>query len=88
MNTIEGTLVHKTGDTVTPLRVINPEEPAISALRSIRDELADMIQRCQSMMLTAAESAPDEEELDAMQDRLDDLRERLEEITEQPNNGE
>ena len=53
----------------------------MTAMRRIRDELSGMIQRCQGMLLAAAESAPDSDELDTIEDRLDELKEQLETIT-------
>jgi hypothetical protein len=61
-------------------------ETEIAKLQRIRDELADMIRHCQSLLLTAAEEAPSAEELDAVQNRLEGLREQLENII--INNGE
>jgi hypothetical protein len=70
-------LMSKVGASVAPVRIRNPEDE-FTALLKIRAELDGMIQRCQSLLLTAAESLPDEEELDAIQDRLDELREQIE----------
>ena len=73
-------LMSKAGSTVTPVKVKNPENE-LTAMWKIRDELEAMILRCQGMLLAAAESAPDPEELDAVEDRLEELKEQLETIT-------
>ena len=77
---MEGALYHKSGDVVTPLKIKEPETDLIR-LERIKGELEDMIQRCQSMLFTAAEEAPDETEMDAMQERLAELREQIDTIT-------
>jgi hypothetical protein len=69
-------LCQKSGGEVTPLRVREPDDE-LTAMLKMKDELAGMIQRCQSLLLTAAESPPEGSELDAMQERLDELREQL-----------
>jgi hypothetical protein len=69
--------MQKTGATVTPIRIKQPETD-ITRLKRMKDELEYMIQRCQSLLFTAAETPPDEAELDAMQDRVDELRAELE----------
>jgi flagellin-like hook-associated protein FlgL len=80
MATVAGVFMQKSGTTVTPLRVKSPET-AVTAMARIRDEMSDMVQRCQALLLTAAETAPDEEELDDIQDRLAELRAEIEAIT-------
>jgi hypothetical protein len=78
--TVEVMLMQKAGAAVSPVRIKYPENE-ISALLRIKEELGVMVLRCQGLLLTAAESAPDEQELDAIQERLGELREELATIT-------
>jgi hypothetical protein len=57
-------------------------ESDVDRLLLIQAALAGMAQRLQGMLLTAAETTPDAEELDAMQVRLGELREQIAEFTD------
>ena len=73
-------LMTKAGEVISPLLVRNPET-AIAAARRICEELESMNVRCQSILLTATKSLPDEGELDAMETRLAELRAELDDLS-------
>lgn len=74
---MEGVLYQKVDGETTPLRIVEPDDD-LTAMRKLRDEMATLVQRCQSMMLIAAENPPDEEELDAIEARVEEIKAQIE----------